>query len=36
MPSSRAEIYIRNDNKLHPKSQTYVLRTKGVNAGTDN
>ncbi len=35
MPASRAEIYVRNDNKLRSKSQTYVLRTRGLNAGTD-
>ncbi|MGH7886499.1 MAG: hypothetical protein ACREPG_01440, partial [Candidatus Binatia bacterium] len=35
MPASRVEIYVRNDNKLHSKSQTYVLRTRGLNAGTD-
>jgi hypothetical protein len=33
MPSSRAEIYIRNDDKQH--SPAYVLRTKGVKAGSD-
>ena len=36
MPASRAEIYIRNDNKLHQNSQTYVLRTKGLKGGIDN
>ena len=48
MPASRAEIYIRNDggevaeqdNKYHDTThsdtQTYVLRTKGPNMGTDH
>jgi FtsP/CotA-like multicopper oxidase with cupredoxin domain len=35
MPASRAEIFIRNDC-LRPQEQTYVLRTKGLNAGTAN
>jgi FtsP/CotA-like multicopper oxidase with cupredoxin domain len=35
MPASRVEIYVRNDNKSHPQPQTYVLRTKGLDAGTD-
>jgi FtsP/CotA-like multicopper oxidase with cupredoxin domain len=35
MPATRAEIYIRNDNKLPHGEQVYILRTKGVDAGTD-
>src|SRR5262249_15205010 len=35
MPASRAEIYVRNDNKLHRDSQVFILRTKGHDAGTD-
>jgi FtsP/CotA-like multicopper oxidase with cupredoxin domain len=33
MPASRAEIFIRNDC-LRPQEQTYILRTKGLKAGT--
>jgi len=35
MPASRAEIYVRNDVKAHSDTQVYILRTKGLNAGTD-
>lgn len=36
MPASRSEIYIRNDAQLHPTTQTYILRTKGLqNIGAD-
>jgi hypothetical protein len=36
MPASRVEIYIRNDMKPgHPKTQVYVLRTKGLETGGD-
>jgi FtsP/CotA-like multicopper oxidase with cupredoxin domain len=31
MPASRAEIYIRNDEKPHTTRQVYVLRTKGLH-----
>jgi FtsP/CotA-like multicopper oxidase with cupredoxin domain len=31
MPASRAEIYIRNDEKPHTARQVYVLRTKGLH-----
>jgi FtsP/CotA-like multicopper oxidase with cupredoxin domain len=30
MPASRAEIYVRNDDKLHTKPQVFILRTKGL------
>ncbi|MER8533353.1 multicopper oxidase domain-containing protein [Mesorhizobium sp. M1005] len=36
MPASRAEIYIRNDEKPHDKPQEYILSTRGLDAGTDN
>jgi FtsP/CotA-like multicopper oxidase with cupredoxin domain len=32
MPASRAEIYVRNDDK-RTKSRFYILRTKGLTAG---
>jgi FtsP/CotA-like multicopper oxidase with cupredoxin domain len=35
MPASRVEIYVRNDVELHEDEQVYILRTKGLNAGTD-
>jgi FtsP/CotA-like multicopper oxidase with cupredoxin domain len=37
MPASRAEIYVRNDNQDPPHSdeQVYILRTKGLDAGSD-
>jgi FtsP/CotA-like multicopper oxidase with cupredoxin domain len=36
MPASRAEIYVRNDKEAgHPDRQVYVLRTKGLKAGSD-
>ncbi|MER8790164.1 multicopper oxidase domain-containing protein [Mesorhizobium sp. M0983] len=35
MPASRAEIYIRNDEKSHDKPQNYILSTRGLDAGTD-
>ena len=35
MPASRAEIYVRNDDELHEEEEVYILRTKGLNAGTD-
>lgn len=36
MPASRAEIFIRNDEKPHPTSQAYILRTKGLRGiGSD-
>jgi FtsP/CotA-like multicopper oxidase with cupredoxin domain len=37
MPASRAEIYVRNDNQdpPHPDEQVYILRTKGLDAGSD-
>jgi FtsP/CotA-like multicopper oxidase with cupredoxin domain len=28
MPAMRAEIYVRNDEKLHPTQQVYILRSK--------
>lgn len=34
MPASRAEIYVRNDDK-HADEQVYILRTKQLDAGTD-
>jgi FtsP/CotA-like multicopper oxidase with cupredoxin domain len=34
MPASRAEIYIRNDTKIHPENH-YILRAKSLNVGTD-
>jgi FtsP/CotA-like multicopper oxidase with cupredoxin domain len=39
MPASRAEIYVRNDGKVHKKSEFWVLRTKGLQglqAGIDH
>jgi FtsP/CotA-like multicopper oxidase with cupredoxin domain len=35
MPASRTEIYVRNDNKPHTKPQVLILRTKGLQTGTD-
>jgi FtsP/CotA-like multicopper oxidase with cupredoxin domain len=35
MPASRAELYVRNDDKLHDDEQVFILKTKGLNAGTD-
>ncbi|MGH6826382.1 multicopper oxidase domain-containing protein [Methyloceanibacter sp.] len=35
MPASRAEIYVRNDVKTHTDTLVYILRTKGLKAGTD-
>jgi len=37
MPASRAEIYVRNDDQDPPHSdeQVYILRTKGLDAGSD-
>jgi FtsP/CotA-like multicopper oxidase with cupredoxin domain len=35
MPASRAEIYVRNDVKIHSDPQVYVLRAKELNVGTD-
>ena len=35
MPASRAEVYVRNDNKPHGEREVYILRTKGLNAGVD-
>jgi FtsP/CotA-like multicopper oxidase with cupredoxin domain len=37
MPASRAEIYVRNDNQDPPHSdkQVYILRTKGLDVGSD-
>jgi FtsP/CotA-like multicopper oxidase with cupredoxin domain len=37
MPASRAEIYVRNDNRDPPHSdeQVYILRTKGLDVGSD-
>jgi hypothetical protein len=37
MSASRAEIYVRNDNQDPPHSdeQVYILRTKGLDAGSD-
>jgi FtsP/CotA-like multicopper oxidase with cupredoxin domain len=36
MPASRAEIYVRNDLEERPTMQRYILRTKGLNAGSDH
>jgi FtsP/CotA-like multicopper oxidase with cupredoxin domain len=37
MPASRAELYVRNDlEEGHPTKQSYILRTKGLNAGSDH
>jgi FtsP/CotA-like multicopper oxidase with cupredoxin domain len=36
MPATRAELYVRNDNKPHTSPNVYVLRTKGLrNIGSD-
>jgi FtsP/CotA-like multicopper oxidase with cupredoxin domain len=36
MPASRAEIYVRNDDKPHTAPQVFILRTKGLqNIGND-
>jgi FtsP/CotA-like multicopper oxidase with cupredoxin domain len=35
MSASRAEIYIRNDETEHEGELVYVLRTKGLNTGSD-
>jgi FtsP/CotA-like multicopper oxidase with cupredoxin domain len=35
MPASRAEIYVRNDSDAHRDTRVYILRTKGLNAGSD-
>ena len=36
MPASRAEIYVRNDkDPPHSDEQVYILRTKGLDAGSD-
>lgn len=35
MPASRTEIYVRNDQKQRTQEETYVLSTRGLNAGTD-
>lgn len=35
MPAARVEFYVRNDTRLHDEEQTYILRTKGLNAGSD-
>ena len=35
MPASRAEIYVRNDEKSHPATQVYILQAKKHQMGTD-
>ena len=35
MPASRAEIYVRNDSDEDTDEQTYILRAKELDAGTD-
>jgi FtsP/CotA-like multicopper oxidase with cupredoxin domain len=35
MPAARAEVYVRNDVKLHDQPQTFVLRTKSHKVGQE-
>jgi len=35
MPASRAEIYVRNDSDEDTDEQTFILRAKELDAGTD-
>jgi FtsP/CotA-like multicopper oxidase with cupredoxin domain len=36
MPASRAEIYVRNDDKRRDAPTVYILRTKGLIAGSES
>jgi FtsP/CotA-like multicopper oxidase with cupredoxin domain len=33
MPAARAEVYVRNDQKIHSSPEVWILRTRGLKTG---